>query len=120
MVRAFGEIEQLSPNRREKNDIIKTSLKYCVYLRGLPTESLTEEEQEFMRTMEQVDAWYDAEIAKAEQKAQERKQQEIALNLLKENVPLEIISRTTGITISELEGFANEQLQSLQSQPGNN
>ncbi len=65
-----------------------------------------------MRTMEQVDAWYDAEIAQAEQKAEERKQQEIALNLLKENVPLEIISRTTGITI--------EQLQILRSQPGNN
>jgi hypothetical protein len=72
--RAFGEIEQLSPNRREKNDTIKTSLKYCVYLQGFPVESLTEEEQEFMKTMEQVDAWYDAEIAKAEQKAQERKQ----------------------------------------------
>jgi hypothetical protein len=106
--RAFGEIEQLSPTRREKNDIIKTSLKYCVYLRGLPTGSLTEEEQEFMRTMEQVDAWYEGEIAQAEKKAQERKQQEIALNLLKENIPLEIISRTTGITI--------EQLQSLRAQ----
>jgi antitoxin component of RelBE/YafQ-DinJ toxin-antitoxin module len=106
--RAFGEIEQLSPSRREKNDIIRTSLKYCVYLRGLPTESLTEEEQDFMRTMEQVDAWLEAEIAEA----QERKQQEIALNLLRENVPLEIISRTTGITI--------EQLQILRSQPGNN
>jgi antitoxin component of RelBE/YafQ-DinJ toxin-antitoxin module len=106
--RAFGEIEQLSPNRREKNDIIRTSLKYCVYLRGLPTESLTEEEQDFMRTMEQVDAWLEAEIAEA----QERKQQEIALNLLTENVPLEIISRTTGITI--------EQLKSLQSQLQNN
>ncbi len=118
--RAFGEIEQLSPNRREKNDIIRTSLKYCVYLRGLPTESLTEEEQDFMRTMEQVDAWLDAEIAEAEQKAQERgqergeerKQQEIALNLLNENIPLEIISRTTGITI--------EQLQILLSQLENN
>jgi hypothetical protein len=106
--RAFGEIEQLSPNRREKNDIIRTSLKYCVYLRGLPTESLTEEEQDFMRTMEQVDAWLEAEIAEA----QERKQQEIALNLLRENVPLEIISRTTGITI--------EQLKSLRSQLQNN
>jgi antitoxin component of RelBE/YafQ-DinJ toxin-antitoxin module len=110
--RAFGEIEQLSPNRREKNDIIRTSLKYCVYLRGLPVESLTEEEEEFMRTMEQVDAWYDAEIAEAEQKAQQRKQQEIAVNLLRENLPLEIISRTTGITI--------EQLKSLQSQLQNN
>jgi hypothetical protein len=101
--RAFGEIEQLSPERREKNDIIKTGLKYCVYLRGLPTESLTEEEQEFMRTMEQVDAWYESEISKAEQKAEERKQQEIALNLLKKNISLEIISEATGLTIAQLQ-----------------
>jgi antitoxin component of RelBE/YafQ-DinJ toxin-antitoxin module len=114
--RAFGEIEQLSPNRREKNDIIKTSLKYCVYLRGLPVESLTEEEQDFMRTMEQVDAWYEAEMAQAEQKAQKRgeaqKQQEIALNLLRKNISLEVIAETTGVSI--------EQLHSLQSQLENN
>ena len=106
--KAFGEIEQLSPERREKNDIIRTSLKYCVYLRGLPTESLTEEEQEFMRTMEDVDAWYEAEIAKAEQKAKRENQQEIAANLLRKNIPLETISEATGLTI--------DQLQSLRSQ----
>jgi antitoxin component of RelBE/YafQ-DinJ toxin-antitoxin module len=110
--KAFGEIEQLSPNRREKNDIIKTILKYCVYLRGLPTESLTEEEQEFMKTMEQVDAWYDAEIARAEQKAEQRKQEEIALRMLQENIPLDVIARITQLTI--------EQLQILRSQLGNN
>jgi hypothetical protein len=110
--RAFGEIEQLSPNRREKNDIIKTSLKYCVYLRGLPTESLTEEEQDFMRTMEQIDAWLEAEIAEAEQKAKQENQQEIALRMLQENIPLDVIARITELTI--------EQLHSLRSQPGNN
>jgi antitoxin component of RelBE/YafQ-DinJ toxin-antitoxin module len=106
--RAFGEIEQLSPSRREKNDIIRTSLKYCVYLRGLPTESLTEEEQEFMRTMEQVDAWFDAEIAEA----QEKTQQEIALKMLRKNMPLE--------TIAELTELSIEQLKSLRSQLENN
>lgn len=114
--RAFEEIEQLSPNRREKNDIIRTSLKYCVYLRGLPVESLTEEEQEFMRTMEQVDAWYDAEIAKAEQKAElrgkELQQQEIALRMLRESISLDVIERVTGLSI--------ERLHSLRSQLGNN
>jgi hypothetical protein len=110
--RAFGEIEQLSPNRREKNDIIKTSLKYCVYLRGLPTESLTEEEQDFMRTMEQVDAWLEAEIAEAEQKAKQANQQEIALRMLQENIPLDVIARITQLKI--------ELLQSLRSQLENN
>jgi hypothetical protein len=112
---AFGAIEQLSPDRREKNDIISACIKYCVYLRDLPTDSLTPEEQDFMKTMAQIDALYEAEINKAklegklEGKAigEELQKQSIALNLLRENVPLEIISRTTGLTI--------EQLQQLQS-----
>jgi predicted Rossmann fold nucleotide-binding protein DprA/Smf involved in DNA uptake len=79
----------------------------------LPNESLTEEEQDFMRTMEQVDAWLEAEIAEA----QERKQHEIALNLLKENVPLEIISRTTGITIEQLQVLRSRSVGSAESQP---
>jgi antitoxin component of RelBE/YafQ-DinJ toxin-antitoxin module len=97
--KAFGEIEQLSPARREKNDIIKTSLKYCVYLRGLPVESLTDEEQEFMKTMADVDAWYEAEIAKA----QEKKQQEIALKMLCENIPVETIVRITELSLEQIQ-----------------
>jgi hypothetical protein len=68
-------------------------------LRGLPAESFTEEEQEFMKTMADVDAWYEAEIAKAEQ----RKQQEIAANLLRKNIPLDTISEATGLTIEQLQ-----------------
>ncbi|WP_373542344.1 hypothetical protein [Chamaesiphon sp.] len=66
--RALEGIEQLSPERREKNDTIRASLKYCVYLQDFPTTSLSAEEQEFMRTMAEIDAWYDAEIDKAEQR----------------------------------------------------
>lgn len=66
--RAFEGIEQLSPERREKNDTIRASLKYCVYLKDLPANSLSAEEQEFMKTMAEIDAWYDAEIDKAEQR----------------------------------------------------
>jgi predicted transposase/invertase (TIGR01784 family) len=45
------------------------------------------------------------------EQGEERAAQKIALNLLRENVPLEIISRTIGLTI--------EQLQQLQSSPSN-
>ena len=105
--KAFGEIEQLSPARREKNDIIKTSLKYCVYLKGLPTESLTEEEQEFMKTMQDVDAWYDAEMNKVRVEGalegEQRKQQSIAIKMLGENIPVETISRITELSIEQIQ-----------------
>jgi antitoxin component of RelBE/YafQ-DinJ toxin-antitoxin module len=101
--KAFSEIDRLSPERREKNDIIKTSLKYCVYLKGLPTESLTQEEQDFMRTMEEVDAWYEEQIAEAEQKAEQRKQQEIATKMLRKDIPLDTIAEVTGLTIEQIQ-----------------
>jgi hypothetical protein len=105
--KAFGEIEQLSPARREKNDIIKTSLKYCVYLRGLPAESLTEEEQEFMKTMQDVDAWYEAEMNRAKVEGaleeKQRQQQAIALKMLGENIPVETIARITELSIEQIQ-----------------
>lgn len=66
--RAFESIKQLSSNPREKNDIIGTCLKYCFYLRGLASNNLTLEEEDFMKTMEEIDAWYQAEMNKAELK----------------------------------------------------
>jgi predicted transposase/invertase (TIGR01784 family) len=47
----------------------------------------------------------------AREEGKDEERDKIALNLLRENVPLEIVSRTTGLTI--------EQLQQLQSSPSN-
>jgi hypothetical protein len=65
---AFQSIKQLSPDRREKNDIISACVKYCVYLRDISIDNLTPEEKDFMRTMAEIDAWYEAEMDKAELK----------------------------------------------------
>jgi predicted transposase/invertase (TIGR01784 family) len=117
--RAFEAIEQLSPDRREKNDIISACIKYCVYLRDLPTDSLTTEEQDFMKTMAQIDALYEAEINKAKLEGQlegqalgeELQKQSIALRMLHKHLPLETIAEVTGLTI--------EQLQQLQASQNN-
>jgi Domain of unknown function (DUF4351) len=108
--RAFRAIEQLAPERREKNDTIKTSLKYCVYLKELPRESLTVEEQDFMRTMEQIDAWYEAEMTKANQDGEQRGElkqaQSLIFRLLNRRVgtvPSEIEARVNGLSLVRLE-----------------
>jgi antitoxin component of RelBE/YafQ-DinJ toxin-antitoxin module len=59
--------------------VLEYYLKYCVYLKGLPVESLTQEEQDFMRTMAEVDAWYEAEIDRSKFK----EKQTIVHNLLR-------------------------------------
>ena len=109
--KAFGSIEQLSPDRREKNDIISACIKYCVYLKDLPTDSLTSEEQDFMKTMAQIDALYEAEINKAKLEGQlegkaigeELQKQSIALNLLRKNIPIETIAEVTRLSIEQLQ-----------------
>jgi hypothetical protein len=105
--RAFRAIEQLSPDRREKNDTIKTSLKYCVYLKELPRESLNVEEQEFMRTMEQIDAWYEAEIDKAQQDGGLKQAQSLVLRQLNrrlgKSVSLEVEARVKALSLVRLD-----------------
>ncbi len=109
---AFGEIEQLSSDRREKNDIIKACVKYCVYLRDVPVDSLTSEEQDFMRTMAEIDLWYDEEIKKAQLEGELRGKMMTALNLLRKNTDLETIAEVTGLTI--------DRLKQMQIESGNN
>jgi hypothetical protein len=107
--RAFRLIEQLSsPDRTGKNDIMAACLKYCVYLKDIASDSLTPEESEFMKTMEEIDVWYESELNKAKFAGKI----EIALKMLRKNISMETISEVTGLTIPELEGFANDQLQS--------
>ena len=105
---AFGSLEQLSSDRREKTDIMSTCKKYCVYLKELSTTTpLTPEEQDLMRTMSQIDAWYETEMNNAELKGEERRNQAIALNLLHKNFPLETIAEVTGLTIDQLEKLSS-------------
>ena len=66
-----------------------------------------------MKTMAQVDAWYETEINKAKLEGKLEGKKEIAINLLRKNIALEVVAEVTGLTISQVEGFANEQLQQL-------
>jgi hypothetical protein len=102
--RAFRGIEQLSsPDRTGKNDIMAACLKYCVYLKDLAADSLTTEESEFMKTMEEIDVWYETQMNQAELKGEQRQKQAIALNMLRKNIPVETISEVTGLKIDRLQ-----------------
>jgi hypothetical protein len=114
--RAFRGIDQLAtPDRAGKNDIMAACLKYCFYLKDLAADSLTTEESEFMKTMEEIDVWYETQMNQAKLEGaleeKQRQQQATALNMLQENIPLEVIARITGLTIN--------RLQQLQASQGN-
>jgi predicted Rossmann fold nucleotide-binding protein DprA/Smf involved in DNA uptake len=82
---------------------MSTCKKYCVYLKELSTTTpLTPEEQDLMRTMPEIDAWYETEMNNAKLEGEERRNQAIALEMLRENIPLETIVKITGLTTQQL------------------
>jgi hypothetical protein len=103
-LRAFRSIEQLSsPAQTSRNDIMAACLKYCVYLKDIAADSLTPEESEFMKTMEEIDVWYETQINQAKLEGEELQKQSIALKMLGKNIPLETIAEVTGLTIDRLQ-----------------
>jgi predicted transposase/invertase (TIGR01784 family) len=109
--------------RYQRKELIKTAKseqnltnsEQLVYLKDLAADSLTTEESEFMKTMEEIDVWYETQMNQAELKGklegEQLQKQSIALNMLQENIPLEVIARITGLTI--------DHIQQLQSSPEN-
>ncbi len=65
---AFSAIEQLSGSRRERNDILRVCAQYSAYLRERNPQELTNEENAIMKTLEEIDAFFDVEIPAAEQR----------------------------------------------------
>jgi predicted transposase YdaD len=55
-------------------------------------------------------------ITSVEEIGMEKATRTIALNMLRKNMDLETIAEVTGLTISEVEGFANAQLKKLQAE----
>jgi hypothetical protein len=63
---AFAQMSQLGPGRGSvSNDIMALCVKYCAYLKDIDVSIITPEEDEFMRTMEEIDAWYEAQMSQA-------------------------------------------------------
>jgi Domain of unknown function (DUF4351) len=65
---AFSAIEQLSGSRRERNDILRVCAQYAAYLKERNPQELTNEENAIMKTLEQIDAFFDVELPAAEQR----------------------------------------------------
>jgi hypothetical protein len=78
-------------------------LKYCVYLKDIATDGLTPEESEFMKTMEEIDVWYETQMNNAKLEGERLQKQEIALKMLGKNLLLETIAEVTGLTIEQLQ-----------------
>jgi predicted transposase YdaD len=65
-----------------------------------------------MRTLAEIDDWYEEMFTKAKLEAEargvERANRRIALNMLRENIPLETIVKITGLTAEQLAKLSSQ------------
>jgi Uma2 family endonuclease len=83
---------------------------------ALKQERILREQAQILQGREQLmRQQVEAELAQTQQElGQERRS--MALKMLQEGATLEFVTKVTGFTISELEGFANEQIQAIQAE----
>jgi hypothetical protein len=117
----IGQFTQLPLEHPYRAPLMESLANLRVILESRPSRTINEQEL-FM----QLSPLYLEKIAAAEQVGEQRGEQrgeqetqiKIALKMLGEQVPLETIARLTELSISEVERFANEQIQELQSRQG--
>jgi competence CoiA-like predicted nuclease len=117
---AFSAIEQLSGSRRERNDILRVCAQYTAYLRERNPLELTNEENAIMKTLEQIDAFFDVEIPAAEERGlklgeQQGKFQTVSLLVRsrfgKQSEVETVVERMAVLTSEQLDAIATEIFQ---------
>jgi Domain of unknown function (DUF4351) len=61
LTKAFANITQLPKTKRERNDIVEVCIKHFQYLAEKSGTGLSEQEENFMKTMQEIDTIYQAE-----------------------------------------------------------
>jgi hypothetical protein len=72
---AFANIRSLPETKRERNDIVEVCIKHFKYLSEKSTTGLSGEEEDFMKTMQEIDIIYQAEMSRARSEGQHIGQQ---------------------------------------------
>jgi hypothetical protein len=70
LTQAFSNISKLPETKRERNDIVEVCIKHFKYLAEKSGTSLSEQEENFMKTMQEIDTIYRAEMSRAKQEGQ--------------------------------------------------
>jgi Domain of unknown function (DUF4351) len=110
LTQAFANISELPPTRRERNDILEVCIKHFKYLSEKSATGLTPEEEDFMKTMEEIDTLYKSEMNRArlegEQRGEVKQGQTLILRQLTRrvgNLSIETQTRVKDLPLDRLE-----------------
>jgi Domain of unknown function (DUF4351) len=122
LTKAFANISELPVTKRERNDIVEVCIKHFKYLSEKSSESgLTREEEDFMKTMQEIDTLYRAEMNRArlegqlqgEREGELKGQQELVLRLLTRRVgelPIDLETSVRALPVERLEALGEALL----------
>jgi hypothetical protein len=101
LTKAFDNIRSLPKTKRERNDIVGVCIRHYKYLNEKISTDLSSEEAAFMKTMQEIDTIYRAEMSQAslkgEQKGRQEERTELILRLLNRRVGTVAIAIQTQI-----------------------
>jgi hypothetical protein len=95
---AFTGIRSLPETKRERNDIVEVCIKHFKYLVEKAATDLSEEEGNFMKTMQEIDILYQAEMGRVRQEGRQEGGQDVGTDLL-----LRQLNRRVGPISSDLQ-----------------
>jgi Domain of unknown function (DUF4351) len=117
---AFANIRELPGTRRERNDIVEVCIKHFKYLTEKSVAGLSQEEEDFMKTMQEIDAVYRSEMAQARLEARmegvlmgEAREYELVLRLLKKrvgNISTDLEEMVKALSVERLESLGEALL----------
>jgi len=105
LTQAFANISQLPPTRRERNDILEVCIKHFKYLSEKSSTGLTQAEDDFMKTMQEIDALYKAEMDRARLEGRQLGEQrgEQLGKMREQTLILRLLKRRLGNVSNDLE-----------------
>jgi predicted RNase H-like nuclease (RuvC/YqgF family) len=83
---AFTGIRSLPETKGERNDIVEVCIKHFKYLVEKSVTDLSEEEDNFMKTMQEIDTLYRAEMSRARQEARQEDRSDLILSQLNRRI----------------------------------
>jgi hypothetical protein len=86
LTKAFTNIRELPETKRERNDIVGVCIKHFKYLTEKSSTGLSNEEAEFMKTMQEIDTIYRAEMSQARLEGRQEERSALIIRQLNRRV----------------------------------
>jgi hypothetical protein len=119
LTQAFANITQLPETKREQNDIVEICIKHFQYLAEKSGTALSEQEENCMKTMQEIDTIYRAEMSRAKQEGQQEGKVDLILHQLTRRVgtvSIDLQDRVRALSLDHLKNLGEDLMDFSQAE----